>query len=152
MVHLLDLPAGVILSIVDYLQMGTNQVPLLFYELEDPYSYVISHDAPPSVKHLHSFMAATHRLNNPLLQAIFYRDISVRSRSSEKAPLQQLNHPSLQEHIISATIPRDDSISDFHHFFWLPNIRTLTIIQSFGGEWEWSLKMTHILAPLPLNV
>lgn len=141
MACLLDLPAEVILAIVDYLQMGTKQEPLLFQDLGDAYRYAIEHDPSPSVKDLHSFLLATYHLNGLLLQPLFYRDIFVRryGRVGEPVPLQQLNRslekdPSLQEHITSATVPCDDSIYDIHQFFWFSNIQTLTIHKF--SDWE----------------
>ncbi|EKV05251.1 hypothetical protein Pdw03_3051 [Penicillium digitatum] len=121
--------------------MGTEHFPLLFYELRDAYRYAIERDPSPSVKDLHSFLLATYRMNSLLLQRLFYRDIFVRryGRIGEPVPLKQLNqslekNPSLKEHIISATIPCDDSIDDIHHFFWLPKIKTLAIPKF--SEWE----------------
>ncbi|KAK4861253.1 hypothetical protein LT330_004169 [Penicillium expansum] len=141
MARLLDLPIELILAIVDYLQMGTKQEPLLFSELGDAYRYVIEHDQSPSVKDLRSFLLATYPMNSLLLQPLFYRDIFIRryGRIGEPVPLQQLNrslekNQSLKEHIISATIPCNDSIYDIHQFFWLPNIQTLTIHKF--SDWE----------------
>ncbi|CDM27089.1 hypothetical protein DTO013E5_4272 [Penicillium roqueforti] len=140
MAGLLDLPAELILAIGDYLQMGTRQIPLPFHELGDAYRYAIERDPPPSSKSLHSFLLATCRLNS-LLQPLFYRDIFVRryGHVGAPSPLQQLNRslekdPGLQEHIISAIIPCDDSIYDIHHFFWFSNIRDLTIHKF--SDWE----------------
>ncbi|KAJ5977656.1 hypothetical protein N7501_000998 [Penicillium viridicatum] len=141
MARLLDLPAEVILLIVDYLQTGTKQVPLLFQELGDAYCYAIEQDPSPIVKDLHSFLLATYCLNGLLLQPLFYRNIFVRryGRHNEPVPLQQLNRslekdPSLEEHIISATLPCDDSISDLHRFFWFSNIQALAIHKF--SDWE----------------
>ncbi|KAJ5824603.1 hypothetical protein N7447_006943 [Penicillium robsamsonii] len=146
MARLLDLPAEVILSIYEYLQMDTKQTPLLFYEYGDAYRYVKDRDPPPSVKNLHSFLLASDRLHGRFIQAMFYRDVFVPSRDylrrncAKNTPLQQLDRtlkddPSRQEHIISATIPCEDSV-DFRQFFWFNNIRNLTIIDSYDGHWD----------------
>ncbi|KAJ5502921.1 hypothetical protein N7463_005795 [Penicillium fimorum] len=146
MTHLLDLPPEVILSIYEYLQMNTKQTPLLFYEYGDAYRYVKDRDPPPSVKSLHSFLLASDRLHRRFLQAIFYRDIFVPSRDyfskngAKNTPLQHLDRtlkedPSLQEHIVSATIPCEDVV-DFREFFWFTNIRNVTIIGSRDGYWD----------------
>ncbi|KGO73778.1 hypothetical protein PITC_034940 [Penicillium italicum] len=141
MARLLDLPVELMLAIVDYLQMGTKQEPLLFHEIGDVYRYAIEQDPSQSVKELHSFLLATYRMNSLLLRPLFYRDIFVRryGRVGEPVPLQQLNRslekdPSLQELVISATVPCDDSIHDIHQFFWFPNIQTLTIHKF--SDWE----------------
>lgn len=146
MARLLDLPDELILAIVDYLQMDTKQVQLPFYQLGDAYRYVIDHNPSLRVKRLHSLLLTSYRLSG-LLRPIFYRDIFVREycRVGQEAPLLQLKwslekNPSLQEHIISATVPcrsswrGGHSIHDIFQFFWFTNIQTLTIHKFI--DWE----------------
>ncbi|KAJ5365377.1 hypothetical protein N7517_008263 [Penicillium concentricum] len=161
MARLLDLPAEVILSIAEYLQIDTKQAPLQFYEYGDAYGYVKDHDPPPSVRNLHSFLLAANRPYSRFLQEMFYRDVFVPGRlnHSEKGakncPLQLLDRtlkedPSLQEHIISATIPCEDSIH-FGQFFWFTNIRELTIIGSYTGDWDPSFEGDSHIGTSPVE-
>ncbi|CAI7595587.1 unnamed protein product [Penicillium glandicola] len=144
MARLSDLPAEVLLAIADYLQMTTKQAPLLdFYERGEAYRYTIDQRPSPSVKDLQSFLLATYRMNGLLLQSMFYRDILVSRDENNPSRLQQLNwtlekNPSLQEHIISATMSCHGSIHDINLLFWSTNIQALTILDfNDDGSQEW---------------
>ncbi|CAP91431.1 hypothetical protein NUH16_002184 [Penicillium rubens] len=144
MARLLDLPAELILAIIDYLQVDTKEASLLFDRLG--YDQVYSPEPPLSVSRLHSFLLANCRLNS-LLQPLLYRDIFVRRNVQLKQLSRSLqNNPSLKEHIISATLPWHSSmhgtLNGISHFFWFNNLRTLTIY----GFCDWdSLKFDDSL-------
>ncbi|KAJ5866651.1 hypothetical protein N7534_001204 [Penicillium rubens] len=129
MARLLDLPAELILAIIDYLQVDTKEASLLF---DRPgYDQVYAPEPPLSVSRLHSFLLANCRLNS-LLQPLLYRDIFVRRNVQLKQLSRSLQYnPSLKEHIISATLPwhysMHGTLNGISHFFWLNNLRTLTI-------------------------
>ncbi|KAJ6180114.1 hypothetical protein N7519_010575 [Penicillium mononematosum] len=129
MARLLDLPAELILAIIDYLQVDMKQESLLY---DGPgYDEGCELDPPLSVNHLHPLLLANCRLHS-LLQPLLYRDIFVYGNVHLKQLSRSLqNNPSLKEHIISATLLWHPSMhgsrNDISHFFWFNNLRTLTI-------------------------
>ncbi|OQE19725.1 hypothetical protein PENFLA_c018G10541 [Penicillium flavigenum] len=144
MARLLDLPAELILAIIDYLQVDMKQTSLLSHRPRYDEGYAL--EPPLSANHLHSLLLANCRLNS-LLQPLLYRDIFVYRNVQLKQLTRSLQkNLSLKEHIISATLPwhpsMHGSLNDISHFFWFNNLQTLTI----HGFYDWdSLEFDNLL-------
>ncbi|RAO64697.1 uncharacterized protein BHQ10_000709 [Talaromyces amestolkiae] len=120
------------------MQAETTQTSLPFYNRGDVYRCLVEQNPPQRIKDLRSLCLVSARLNN-LLKPVLYRNVCVRKNGFRSQPLNQLkwsleNDPKLEEYIISAVIPCNDSIYDVYRFFWFPNIEALSIHRF--NDWE----------------